>query len=79
MRRVVTDAWRPVVAINERGLVPGVDPDGAWQVVDDGQRRGPATGPELDDVAGTTVPAAGGCGGGPGAVRFAPVGCGTSW
>jgi hypothetical protein len=40
-------AWRPVVAINDRGLVLGIDRDGSWQVTDDGLARGPAHGPNL--------------------------------
>lgn len=39
--------WRPVVAINDHGLVLGLDADGSWVVVDGGQVRGVAAGSDL--------------------------------
>jgi hypothetical protein len=38
--------WRPVVVVNDGGLVLGID-SGGWQVVDRGQIRGPAAGRNL--------------------------------
>jgi hypothetical protein len=44
---VAGDAWRPVVAINNRGLALGLDPGGSWQIVAGEQVRGPAGGADL--------------------------------
>jgi hypothetical protein len=41
------DAWRPVIAINNGGLILGIDAEGCWKVVDGGQVRGPASGRNL--------------------------------
>ncbi len=39
--------WRPVVAINDHGLMLGLDAAGSWVVVDDEQVRGVAAGADL--------------------------------